>query len=164
MKDFTTFFLAASCRDQCKNSNCGLPEGSLCLKLNIFPGCTLLGITFSMWHNLNQLPLAQSPFSLIPSVRHPIGHTSSHHTCCQLCDFWHRISFLVLDMIRHFSAPRDPEHCPLPEHEFLGPDCCSDQVVWTRSACYALARSLMGTLGTPGTPGCSHATEQTCCG
>lgn len=74
---------------------------------------------------------------------------------------WHRVSFLILDMIRHLSALRDPEHCPLPEHEFLGSDRCSDQVVWTQSTRCALAWSLMGTLGTSG---CSYATEQTCHG
>lgn len=62
MKDFTTFFLA-----ECPvttNANTVIVaclERSLCPKFKIFPDCTLLIITFSIWCNFNQLSPAQWP-------------------------------------------------------------------------------------------------------
>lgn len=74
--------------------------------------------------------------------------TSSHHPCHQVCDFWNRISFLILDVMRHLPALRIPEYCPLPEHEFLGSDACSGHLDSNHMLCSALIPC--GTLGTLG--------------
>jgi len=160
-RSYHTFSGRVSCRDQCQYSNCGLPEGSLCLKFETFPGCTL---PFSLERFLRGVSPASCPLpshsvwlSRTPSVRHPECRASSH----QVCGFGHRISSLAPGMTRRLSALRDPDHCPLPEREFPCSGCRSDQLVWTRSTCCAVSGSLVGTLGTPG---CSHATEQTCRG
>lgn len=158
MKDFTTFFSGrVSCRDQRKYSNCGLPEGSLCLKFKIFPGFTLLIITFSMWYNFNQLSPARSPCVafLDPKCTTPcVLYIQPSYllpglwllTQDQLSSTWHDQSFVCPE--RSWTLPF--------ARAFLCSDGCSDQVVWTWSTCCALAWSLVGTLGISG---CSCATE-----
>lgn len=95
---------------------------------------SLLVITFFMWCNFSQLSPAQFPCTVLLDPECMTSScTSNHHPCHQVNDFWHRISFLILDVMRHLPALRVPEYCPLPEHEFLGSDICSDRVTWTQS-------------------------------
>lgn len=120
---------------------------------------SLLIIAFFMWYNFSQLFPAQFPcIVVLDPVWHPAGHPA-HHLCHQVRDFWHSISFLVLDVMRHLPALRVPERCPLPENEFLGSDICSVQVIWTQITCCVLLWSLVEHWDSG-----VAATEQTCHG